>query len=288
VTEQQIREPALHRILWELRPYLRDIVIIGGWVPHLYRRHGGFGEWRARLSGTAEVDVLLTDAVADPAGRPSLAAILEAAHFECEPETRGAIWRNDPASGEKIEFFVPLAGTAMSAGRTRDVPGQEGLGAMGLSDIDLLSGHTRILQVPLLALEAAGAVVDVRVPSLGAYLVIKSSTFMSRSSTVGGQAGPRRAKDIVYIRDVMAAGAEVVNQVTQDLAQLREQGARTDVRMRTASNHLGLLDRSSAILRDAAAELGERDEISETAAALDLLGHITDLRELLESSERAS
>ena len=32
-------ERALHRVLWSLRDYLPDIVIIGGWVPHLYRQY---------------------------------------------------------------------------------------------------------------------------------------------------------------------------------------------------------------------------------------------------------
>ena len=31
-------EQAFQRIVFELRPYLDEIVIIGGWVPYLYKR----------------------------------------------------------------------------------------------------------------------------------------------------------------------------------------------------------------------------------------------------------
>lgn len=35
-------ERSLFWILVILEPYLDDIVLIGGWVPHVYRRFGGF------------------------------------------------------------------------------------------------------------------------------------------------------------------------------------------------------------------------------------------------------
>jgi hypothetical protein len=36
-------ERAFTRVLWLLREYLPDLVIIGGWVPYLYRRWGSMG-----------------------------------------------------------------------------------------------------------------------------------------------------------------------------------------------------------------------------------------------------
>lgn len=43
-------ERALRRILFELRPYRDEIVVIGGWVPYLYRRYGGFLMEREHLA----------------------------------------------------------------------------------------------------------------------------------------------------------------------------------------------------------------------------------------------
>ena len=230
------------------------------------------------------MDVLLTDAVGAGVGRPSLAEILGDAGFTSEPATHGTIWQNDPATGEKIEFFVPHIGPIKKDGGSRDVPGQHGVGAIPLVDVELLAAHTRTLQVPLAVPGIQATNIGVRLPSLGAYLVIKASTFASRTSTSGGQAGPRRAKDVVYIRDVMAAGDEVVDQVERDIAELREQGSRMTARMRTASNHLSLLQGESDILHTAAAELAERDSMTPRAARLDLQGHVADLRDILESS----
>ena len=109
-------EQALRRVLWALRPYLPDLIVIGGWVPHLYRRYGGFSDWKSRLSGTAEVDVLVADGM-DASSRPPLADILDAAGFRCDDQ--GAVWENGLGTGERIEFFVPHEGTARRWRRRR-------------------------------------------------------------------------------------------------------------------------------------------------------------------------
>jgi hypothetical protein len=79
---QEVLERALQRILWELRPYLADIVIIGGWAPYLHRRYGSDASiWRSGLSLTADVDVLVTHDLSVN-GRMPLAEILDAAGFK--------------------------------------------------------------------------------------------------------------------------------------------------------------------------------------------------------------
>lgn len=109
-------EPALRRILWTLRPYLDEMVIIGGWVPHLYRRHGGFSSWPAGLSLTAEVDVLVERPL-PPGDRPMVAEILRESGFHTDVEgAAGAVWLGDVAAGEKIEFLVPHRGTGRRQG----------------------------------------------------------------------------------------------------------------------------------------------------------------------------
>jgi hypothetical protein len=55
-------EKVLRAILATLRPYLDDLVIIGGWVPHLYRRYGLFPNWRSELS-QSRLDVLSTNSL---------------------------------------------------------------------------------------------------------------------------------------------------------------------------------------------------------------------------------
>lgn len=41
----------LHRVLLALGPYREDVILIGGWVPYLYQRFGGFSEWKVEIAG---------------------------------------------------------------------------------------------------------------------------------------------------------------------------------------------------------------------------------------------
>lgn len=56
-------------------------------------------------------------------------------------------------------------------------------------------------------------------PTLGAYVVNKASTFTDRVAIRGG-GQPKAAKDLLYLRDLMAAGHEVVEQIRQDLTAM--------------------------------------------------------------------
>ena len=195
--DQQQFEQGLRRILWALRDYLDDLMVIGGWVPHLYRRYGGFAEWRSDLSRTAEVDVLVP-ATLVPGGRPLVSALLHDAGFR--PATEGnsaAVWENDPATGERIEFLVQHQGTARQIGRPRSLLGQERLAAIPLTDMDLMMRHTTTLHIPV-TIASGESVLAVRVPTLGAYIATKATTFAKRQPVlVEGRAStnPKAAKD---------------------------------------------------------------------------------------------
>ena len=77
---QEALEQVLRSILVELRPYRSDIVLIGGWVPYLYRRYGGFTGWGGVDSLTFELDVLVPQPLA-PEGRSTIAHLLREAGF---------------------------------------------------------------------------------------------------------------------------------------------------------------------------------------------------------------
>ncbi len=46
-------------------------------------------------------------------------------------------------------------------------------------------------------------------PTLGAHVVNKSATFNKRSAVTDRGSNPKRAKDLLYLRDVMADGDDV-------------------------------------------------------------------------------
>jgi hypothetical protein len=271
-------EPALHRVLWELRPYLDAVVVIGGWVPYLYSRYGGFVTWNGRTPLTAEVDVLLERPL--PAGeRASIADILRDAGFQ--PTTDGAgsaVWVGDVASGEMIEFLIPHTGTARQIGDTVPVAAQPGLRAISLPGLDLMQRFKQTLPVPVIT-NAGSVVLPVNVPRLGAYLVNKASTFTHRQPHALG--GSKRYKDLLYLRDVMAAGAEVVRHVRRELADMAGDNKAAG-EIRTATNNLRLVNGSfEAEMKMAAAALREREPgRSQESVSAELRGHLEDLLDM--------
>lgn len=268
-------EPALHRVLWELRPYLDAVMVIGGWVPYLYSRYGGFVTWNGRTPLTAEVDVLLECPL--PVGeRASIADILREAGFRPTTESAGsAVWVGDVASGEMIEFLIPHTGTARQIGDTVPVAAQPGLRAISLPGLELMQRYKQTLHVPVIT-NAGSVVLPVKVPWLGAYLVNKASTFAHRQPHALG--GSKRYKDLLYLRDVMAAGAEVARHVRRELADMANDN-RAAGEIRTAANNLRLVKGSfDAEVKMAVAALRERDPgRSPTSVSAELHGHLEDL-----------
>ncbi|HEX8692560.1 MAG TPA: GSU2403 family nucleotidyltransferase fold protein [Longimicrobium sp.] len=276
----------MRRIVWELRPYLNELVIVGGWVPYLYKRYGGFASWMTSTSLTAEVDVLV-DRPLLPAGRPSIPEILRKAGFRPAVEEGGlAVWERDVRSGEKIEFLVPHQGASRQEGAVVPVTAQNGMGAIPLGGLDFMRRFRRRLAIPA-ATPAGGVSLEIWVPTLGAYVVNKSSTFARRQARQGG-ANPKRAKDLLYLRDLMAAGAEVVGRIESDLAEMvqaRETRKLARDRIRHASNTLGLAlgGAFQPLLPEVARALKEREPgFTDGAALADIRGHLADMLEILE------
>lgn len=285
-----VLERALGRVLWELRPYLTNLVVIGGWVPYLYQQYGPFPAWRAGgalLSLTAEVDVLVTREL-PPGDRPPVAAILRAAGFEPgSAAAPAAVWANDPARGEKIEFLVPHTGTIRDLGRVVAIGAQRDVGAIALTTLDIMQRHAATLPVPAVAPDGARQLVTVRLPRLGAYVLNKAVTFLRRQPVSGIAANPKQAKDLLYLRDVMHGGPEVADTVERDIAEILTTDVSVQGIVDTGASSLDGAVRSAAAptvarLAEVAAMLTEREPTWERGAAVaNVTGHLTDLRDIL-------
>jgi hypothetical protein len=273
-------EPALRRILCELRPYLDQVVIIGGWVPYLYRRYGGFASWAAGLSLTAEVDVLVGRPL--PSGdRATIPEILHASGFRPTADVGGgAVWLGNVGAGEKIEFLVPHTGTGRQQGTLVPIGAQDGLRAISLPGLELLQRHKRSLRIPLPT--PGGDEMEVWVPLLGAYVVNKASTFIRRQAHEGGE-NEKRAKDLLYLRDVAAAGDEVMEHVASDLREMgRDRTAAMRIREAVNLLRLAVSGGLGSGIPQAAEMLREREpSFSEAAALANLRGNLADLLDLL-------
>jgi hypothetical protein len=185
-------EQGLRHALWSVRRFLPELVLIGGWVPYIYRRYGGFSEWGSGLSGTTELDLLVAPKDhADDGG--TLADALRLAGFG--PRAEGAVWESpDPAA--RIEFMTIHRGTAANLGRVVPLH-HAGVGAIALRDLTLLGEFTTTVQLPVALVEGALQSVDLRVPTLGAYALNKGLTFPYRPAEPGEGASPRSGKDVL-------------------------------------------------------------------------------------------
>jgi hypothetical protein len=271
-----------------LRDYLADIVLIGGWAPHLHRRYGPFPEWRGDLSLTSELDLLVGRRLAR-AGRPSLPEILTAAEFKQAPGSAlNAVWARHAGLGELIEFLVPFAGQPRRSRATIAVQEQPGLAAIPLHYVDLLARHTTSLRIPIFA-PGGESSLDVRVPTLGAYAVNKAYTFSRRGSPGDLAEAPKSAKDLLYLHDLMAAGPAVVHQIERDVVAAVAGGSPADAdQVRGAASHLNLALRGGPLERHlvhtVSMLLERRGESSPRALMAQLRGHLLDLHEIFSSA----
>lgn len=215
-------ERTLRSILRELEPYLSDMVLIGGWVPYLYRWYGGFASWGGADTLTFEVDVLVERPL--PAGsRQDLAAVLCGAGFHAlGGASPAAVWVRSVEAGEKIEFITEHRGTAHVQGHAVPVTEQPGLAAISLVELEVMRSHTRTLILPAIS---GAHPVEVRVPTLGAYVVNKGLTFIQRGQRRDESGAPKLAKDLLYLRDLASAGDEVMAAIAEDVESIARASA---------------------------------------------------------------
>ena len=254
-------------ILGALEAYLPDMVLIGGWVPEFYRRYSGL-PWEGRLSRTTEFD-LLVGASLPPGNRPTLREILtETGLRPARNEHFPADWVDVLSDQTVVEFLMPSSGPGIRD-PVRPVDGQGYLGAIALPHLELLRAFTLTLEVPL-----ENSRIKVRVPTLGAYVVSKALSFSGRPTAMRS-AEDKRAKDLVYIHDIMAAGRAATARVESDLSEI----AATHQWDHAASEAIERLETPASVIGDAAAMLVARDRISQVAALAGIRGAVVDLRE---------
>lgn len=270
-------------ILGVLEPYLPDLILIGGWVPELYRRFGGVA-WSGRVSRTTELDMLVKSQLA-PQGREPLRKLLEANGLRpARKEHFPADWVSSDTDVTAIEFIMNRPGP-LNSESPRQIDDQGWLGAIVVDNADLLAAFTRVLATPF-----ADRVLPVRVPTLGAWAVSKALTFGARRTSAGGaMASDKRAKDLLYIRDVMFAGGVVLTQVDADISDIAAEACWHTL-LRTANERLAAVAEAEAKqeVTKAALELSTRDGLSAAAATGEIRGAARELLERVEEQLRGA
>ena len=117
-----------------------------------------------------------------------------------------------------------------------------------------------------------------QVPSLGS----KTFTFAQRPSD-GGEF-PRAGKDLIYVSDLVGAGADLVETIRKDIGEFSQAGGKERHYLRRAHSHLSLLKGGGFAPRiDAASEiLHTRDGLTGAEARALLLGALASVTALCE------
>jgi hypothetical protein len=121
---------------------------------------------------------------------------------------------------------------------------------------------------------------SVNVPRLGAYAIVKANTYVKRMALSKG-ANPKRAKDVLYLRDLMAAGEEVKVRIQDDMRVMIRGKRQAHSYVAAARNRLEPMTRTTPELDTAAQMLAERDGVSRDAALADIKGHMADMVDLI-------
>jgi hypothetical protein len=268
-------------ILAVLEPYLPDLILIGGWVPELYRRFGGV-EWSGRVSRTTELDVLVHSPLARN-GRESLPALLKAHGLRpARKDVFPADWVSSDSDVTAIEFITNRNGPFGSASPSL-IEEQGWLGAIVVERAELLAAFTRTLTIRI-----ADQSLPVRVPTLGAWAVSKALSYGARQASASGiLSSEKRAKDLLYLRDLVFAGGTVLKQVAADVSLIAAE-ARWHTLLKDALERLAPVAESGASeeVAKAGLELATRDGVSETAAVAEIRSAARELRELIDEGLR--
>ncbi len=266
-------------ILRELRDYLGDLVVIGGWVPELHRRFGGTGEWVVKPLGTTEVDILMSGPDTSRDLRRFLAEALAGAGFSPVGEDDpSAVWERDTSVGERVEFFLDHTGPWSSLATVRALEPGGRLGGLLLSDLGVLRDHAVALPVPMEDADGRSILAMVRVPELGAFLVHKGATFRRRSDP------GKMANDLHYIVDVMQSGEARVEDVEQQVVTYCAAGGPAGELARQARNHVGLVvnEKATTSLRQRLAQsLSVRHRITQEEGDARARGFLADFLGLI-------
>lgn len=269
-------ERELRRVLVVLAPYNNEIVLIGGWVPVLYRKYGGLGDWQCPARLTREADLLLREGILNAGHRPDISELLTRGGLRpvSTDAREAAVWRGSGPDGAEVEFFVDGMRRKQ---QTVSVVGQAGLAALSLPDLGLMWRHRQVLQLDPLDEQPAA---EVSVPLLGAFAVNKARTFHERRSMAA--AGDRWVKDLISLYDLMSAGEIVTRRLFADTAAIVERDADARRMTRGACEQLRafLAEATDDEWRQVLAVLLESGQFGDAGSATAALeGRLTDLTE---------
>ena len=181
VTESDLL--SLLKTLDTLKPYLEDIVIVGGWVPYIYRKYEAMPARHPSVR-TGDIDIAVQHRVPDN-GRMTIDDLLSKAGYTTRMygSNSGAVKYELTTPPTEIEFITSEIGRS----REESIAVQSGLIAQALRYLDILLNNTRKITINA-QLSGLEIFATVKVPVPAAFVFQKALTFPERRN--------KKAKDM--------------------------------------------------------------------------------------------
>lgn len=203
---------SLIRTIDVLAPYLDEIVIVGGWVPFLYKTYGQMPSPHPLLR-TMDIDVVVPRHVEEH-GRPTIDEMLSRAGYKAR------IYGSDvsvvkyeltfPAT--EIEFLTPEIGKSGKA----VLAVQRGLWAQALRYLEILLENTERIKISD-TIEGADIDLVVTVPSPSAFIFQKGLTLSPGSRRPAAKID----KDLYYIFGFVDSPKQLGDSIPVEINSLR-------------------------------------------------------------------
>jgi hypothetical protein len=186
------------QLIEALRPWLGDLVIIGGWAHRLHRFHPRAGSPTYSPLRTRDVDLAFAEAV----GEGNIAMALRDAGFREDlsgdhtpPISQYRLGHED--QGFCAEFLTPLRGSGTKRGGTQDATVvMAGVTAQKLRHLDLLLIHPWTVRLDSTVGVPLSVTTDVQLPSPVTFIAQKLLIYNERTSA-------KRAQDALYVHDTL-------------------------------------------------------------------------------------
>jgi len=202
---------SLLKTLKTLKPYLGDIVVVGGWVPFLYRRYGAIPS-RHPAVRTVDIDIAVPHSIPD-GGRPTIDDLLSKAGYTTRiyGSNAGAVKYELSTPPTELEFITPETGKS----KEDSIFVQSGLIAQSLRYLDIPLNNFKQIMINE---HQSGLIFSatIKIPTLAAFVFQKALTAPLRRNNY------KEAKDLYYIFDLLDSTEDLRSQIPAEIKTLKE------------------------------------------------------------------
>lgn len=204
------------KALLTLRPYLDELIIVGGWAAYIYHHYHSSERTKTEPLFTMDMDFAVRKPIPVVQNKTIDELLIEAGYkrelgllYASPPATKYVMM---PEKDFEIEFITNLKGR--ETGITQDI--QSGLGAQKLRYVDILTENTICVEIAERLSDSREVNVKAQVPHPGRFVFQKVM-----ASNDSHRAKPKADKDIYYAYELIANYPELYGSVVSEIVVLK-------------------------------------------------------------------